>query len=96
MTFEQDVVVTEIKADFDPFGGEYTHISLGYRVPVPMPPQTGGPLPPQPTPVMYKHAIHIIIPRESWVGQYTMWEQIHIVVKDNGEVRITKKRSEEE
>jgi hypothetical protein len=91
MPFEQDVVVTEIKADFDPFGGEYTSISLGYRLPIPMPPTTQH-LPPQPQPIMYKHAIHVIIPRESWTGQYTMWERLHVVVDDNGEVRITKIR----
>lgn len=95
MVFEHDVVVIEIKADFDPFGGEYTHISLGYRVPVPMPPVTQR-LPPTPQPVMYKHTIHIIIPRENWTGQYTMWEPLHVVVEDTGEVRVTKRRSEEQ
>jgi len=91
MPYEQDTVVVEIKADFDPYGGEYTHISLGYRMPVPMPPATQR-LPPQPQPVMYKHVIHLIIPRENWVGQYTMWEQVHVVVNDNGEVKVSKKR----
>jgi sRNA-binding regulator protein Hfq len=96
MTFEHDVVVTEIKADFDPFGGEYTHISLGYRVPIPMPPQTGSTtLPPRPTPVMYKHAIHLIIPRESWTGQYTMWQEFHVTVKDDGQVQLTRKHTTE-
>jgi hypothetical protein len=92
MVYEQDVVVTEIKADFDPYGGEYTHISLGYRLPIPMPPTSAlQELPPRPQPIMYKHALHIMVPRENWTGQYTMWEQLHIRVEDDGEVRITKR-----
>jgi len=93
MVYEQDVVVTEIKADFDPYGGEYTHVSLAYRLPIPMPPSpTPQPLPPLPTPVMYKHALHIIVPRENWTGQYTMWERLHITVDDDGQVRVTRPR----
>lgn len=96
MVFEHDVVVTEIKADFDLYGGEYTHISLGYRVPIPMPPQPRpSTLPPQPVPVMYKHALHIIIPRENWTGQYTMWQEFHVIVRDNGQVELTRRRSTE-
>jgi hypothetical protein len=91
MVLEQDVTVIEIKADFDPFGGEYSKITLGYRVPVPMPPQTQQ-FPPQPRPVLYKHATHLYIPKENWIGQYTMWEQLHLVIEDNGSVKIIKKR----
>jgi hypothetical protein len=91
MGYSIDVVVTEIRADFDPWGGEYTHISLGYKLPIPMPPQTGPALPPRPKPVAYKHALHVIIPREKWTGQYTMWQEFHVVFKDNGEVQLKKK-----
>ena len=93
MAYEQEVFVTEIKADFDPYGGEYTQITLAYRLPIPMPPQPPqAQLPPRPNPVMYKHAMHIIIPRESWTGQYTMWESLHLRIEDNGEVRISRAR----
>lgn len=93
MPYEQDVVVTEIKADFDPYGGQYTHISLAYRIPVPMPPTpTPQSLPPRPQPVMYKHAMHIIIPQDSWTGQYTMWEELRIRVEDNGHVKVSRPR----
>ncbi len=39
MVYEQDAVVIEIKADFDPFGGEYTLVSLGYKIFIPRPPE---------------------------------------------------------
>lgn len=91
MVYEQDLVVTEIKADFDPFGGEYVHVSLAYRLPIPMPPAPSTQtLPPRPQPVMYKHVIHVIIPRESWTGQYTMWEPLHVRIEDNGTIRVTR------
>jgi hypothetical protein len=94
MPYEQEVFVTEIKADFDPFGGEYTQISLAYRLPIPMPPRSAQaqPLPPRPNPVMYKHALHIMIPRDSWTGQYTMWDSLILRVEDTGEVRLSRPR----
>lgn len=91
MVYEQDAVVIEIKADFDPFGGEYTHISLGYKVPIPRPPEAERMYPPPPRPVMYKHILHVIIPREKWAGQYMMWQEFHIICKDNGEVEVKRK-----
>ena len=91
MTYSIDVIVTEIKADFDPWGGEYTFVSFGYKLPIPMPPTSGQPLPPKPKPVAYKHALHVIIPREKWTGQYTMWQEFHAIFKDNGEVELKKK-----
>lgn len=92
MPFEHEVFVTEIRADFDPYGGEYTQVILGYRLPIPMPPMPPATqqLPPRPQPVMYKHAIYIIIPRENWVGQYTLWERCRVKVDDNGSVSVTK------
>ena len=88
-----DVVVTEIKADFDPYGGEYTLVAFGYKLPIPLPPTPSGQktFPPPPRPVFYKHATHIFIPREKWTGQYGMWEEYHLVVKDTGEVALKKK-----
>jgi hypothetical protein len=91
MVYQQDVVVAEIKADFDPYGGEYTHISFGYRVPIPMPPGARRTYPPQPKPVMYKHALHIIMPRERWLGQYTMWQDFILECKDNGDLELRRK-----
>lgn len=88
MVYSINVVVTDIKADFDPWGGEYTQITLGYRLPIPMPPQQRQALPPKPIPVAYKHAVHIFIPRDSWVGQYTMWKEYHAVFRDDGTVEL--------
>lgn len=90
-TYSIVVVVTEIKADFDPWGGEYTQITLGYRLPIPMPPQQQT-LPPQPTPIAYKHALHLFLPRENWVGQYTMWQAFHATFRDDGTVELKPKK----
>ena len=61
----------------------------GYRVPVPMPPAAAV-LGPQPKQIMYKHALHLIIPKDKWVGQYNMWEQYHLIVKDDGIMELKK------
>ena len=90
MGFEIEVIVTQIKADFDPYGGEYTQISLGYRLPVPTPPEIEKTYPPPPKPIVYKHALHIFVPREKWHGQYTMWQAFKLIVKDNGEIELKK------
>ncbi len=91
MTYSVDVVVIEVKADFDPWGGEYTHVSFGSRLPLPtiIPPGVSvvGPMPKQ---VVYKHALHIIIPRDKWFGQYNMWEPYHLIVKDEGQIELKK------
>jgi hypothetical protein len=84
-----DVTVTAVKSDFDPYGGEYTYVSFGYRTPVPVPPQPSA-LGPQPKQIMYKHALHVIVPRDKWVGQYNMWEQYHLIVKDDGLLELKK------
>jgi hypothetical protein len=91
----RDVIVLEIKADFDPMGGEYTQINLGFRIPIPVPmppPEMERQLPPQPKPVYYKHALHLFIPRDRWEGQYTMWEEYHLITKSNGELELKKKQ----
>ena len=90
MTFSIDVVVVEVKADFDPFGGMYTQVNFGVKLPVPSPPQTRQ-FPPQPKPTAYKHILHIMIPKEKWNGQFDMWGEYHIIVKDDGNVEIKRK-----
>jgi hypothetical protein len=82
-------VVTEIKADFDPWGGEYTYVSFGYRLPMPTLPTAvaNAPLPKQ---IAYKHAFHLIIPKEKWSSQYNMWDKFHLVVRDDGAVEVKK------
>jgi len=91
LAYSIDVLVIEIKGDFDPYGGEYSLISLGYRMPIPLPPQTEKVFPPQPKPIFYKHAIHLIVPRDNWTGQYNMWQEYHLIVKDDGQVELKKK-----
>ena len=90
MAFSMDVTVTEVKVDFDPWGGEYTQVSFAYRIPVPSPPAGVAVLGPAPKNVAYKHALHIFIPKDKWVGQYGMWEQYHLIIKDDGLVELKK------
>lgn len=93
LTYSIDVVIVEIKADFDPYGGEYTLVSFGYRLPIPLPPQYEKTFPPQPKPIFYKHGLHVFIPRDKWTGQYNMWEEYHLIVKDDGVVEVKKKET---
>jgi len=93
LTYSIDVLVVEVKADFDPFGGEYTLVSLGYKLPIPLPPQVDKTFAPSPKPTYYKHGLHVFIPREKWTGQYNMWQEYHVIVKDNGEVELKKKET---
>ena len=93
MTYSLDLVVVEVVADFDPQGNEYTKISLGFKLPIPAPPHIEQVYPPPPKPTTYKHALHVFIPREKWTGQYTMWQEFHCIVKDNGEVELKKKET---
>lgn len=85
-----DVTVTEIKVDFDPWGGEYTHVSFAYRIPVPVPPPELVALGPQPKSIAYKHALHLMVPKDKWTGQYGMWDQFHLIVKDDGLIELKK------
>jgi len=87
-----DVVVIEISIDFDPFGGEYVKVSFGYRLPVPF-------RPPQPTirvpnqqPIIYRIALRLFIPKEQWKAQYNLWQEYHLIVKDEGDVELKPKR----
>jgi hypothetical protein len=91
LAYSIDVVVVEIKADFDPYGGEYTMVSFGYKLPIPLPPHVDKVFPPPPKPIYYKHGLHVFIPREKWTGQYNMWEEYHLIVKDDGVVELKKK-----
>jgi hypothetical protein len=91
MSYTVDVVVTEIKADFaPPTSAEFVQVSFGYRLPVPMPPQQPGQIQ-MGAPVLYKHAMHLFIPKQNCLSQFTMWENCTITVSDEGEVQVKKK-----
>ena len=79
MIFEIDVTVLEIKADFDQFGNQVTMACLGYRLPKFKSEQE-----------VWKHALHIIIPKEQWNDQYKMWETYHVTIGDDGSVELKK------
>ena len=92
MVFKTDVVVIEMGADFDPYGGEYTRVTLGYRLPIPFkPPSQPQTFPPKKI-ITYKHALYVIIPKDQWYGQYTMWEQYELTVNDDGTIELKKKK----
>jgi len=80
MTFEADLTVLEIKADFDQFGNQVTMACLGYRLPKFKSEQE-----------VWKHALHIIIPKEQWNDQYKMWELYHGIINDDGSMGLEKK-----
>jgi hypothetical protein len=84
LAFSIDVVVLEMKPDFDPWGNEYIQVSLGYKQPVPFAPPQQPFLQPQPKQISYKHALHIIIPKEEWKDQYSMFQQFRLIVNDDG------------
>lgn len=91
MAYTIDVVVTEIKADFaPPTNAEFVQVSFGYRLPIPLPPQQPG-MPAMNPPIMYKHALHLFLPKQNWLSQYTMWENCVIDVSDDGKIEVRKK-----
>ena len=94
MTYSIDVVVTELVIDFDKYGGEYVKVAFAYRVPSPFkPPKIVNPMMPQPpVEIYYKHALHVIIPKEKWNEQFNMWKEYHLIVKDDGTVELKPKR----
>lgn len=92
MTYSIDVVVTQVTADFDPFGGEYVRVTFGYKLPVPFrPPKPTTQMPIQQV-IAYKHVLHLIIPKEQWKAQYNLWQEFHLIVKDDGNVELKPKR----
>ena len=95
MTYSIDVVVTEVIIDFDKYGGEYVKVALAYKLPSPFKPpiQRINPMIPQPpVEVYYKHALHVLIPRDRWKEQFNMWREYHLIVKDDGSVELKPKR----
>ena len=93
MAYSIDVVVLELKPDFDPFGGEYVFVSFGYKQAIPFaPPKMPMPMD-QMTPkqISYKHALHILIPKEEWKDQYSMFQEFHLIVHDDGSQELKKK-----
>lgn len=91
MPYSIEVTVIEIKPDFGPYGDEYVQVSFGYKLPVPVPPQPQSQQSiPQPTPVFYKHALHLFLPKDQWRAQYTMWQSYILNVSDDGKVELKK------
>jgi len=92
MTYSIDVVVTEVIVDFDPYGGEYVKVAFGYKLPVPFrPPKPSQPVP-TPQVVAYKHALHLFIPKDQWKAQYNLWQEFHLIVRDDGNIELKPKR----
>lgn len=90
LAFSIDVTIVEIKADFDPFGSEYTQVSFAIKLAIPMPPQSQQ-FPPKPKPTAYKHLMHLFIPKDKWTDQFQMWKDYHLIVKDDGTTELKNK-----
>lgn len=93
MPYKVEVTVVTVRADFDPWGGEYTYVEFAWKLPLPNPQGlTEQPvvLGAQPKNVAYKHVMHLIIPRENWVDQYHMWEKRTLLINDDGSIDFKK------
>lgn len=89
MPYREKVKVTEIKADFDPFGGEYVQVAFGYDLPAPKNTPFSAP-----QGRFLKHAIHVIFPKEKWVNQYAMWDELWLVIQDDGTLMLSEKEGQ--
>jgi hypothetical protein len=79
------ITVCQLAMDSDGFGGDYVSIAIGYRLPTPRPKGT----PPNAivqAPTLWKWAIHLIIPKEQWMGQYAMFQEFDMEIKPNGDL----------
>jgi len=90
MTFTISVIVIDITQDFDPQGNEYAKVVLGQKLPMPIPPDMPKVYPPPPKPIAYKHYMHVMIPKEKWTGQFTMWKEYDLIVNDDGSTELKK------
>jgi len=91
MTYSIDVVVTEVAANFDPYGGEYVKVTFGYKLPIPFKPPRMITQIPMPQTIVYKHAMYVVVPKDRWKAQYDIWREFHLIVKDDGAVELRPK-----
>lgn len=92
MTISIDVLVLEITVDTDGVGNQYSHIAFGHVVPQPIPPHIAQlPIGQRPAPpVLYKHDLHVMVPRDKWFGQYQQWDTWHLIIHDDGNLELKK------
>jgi hypothetical protein len=84
--FRKVVQVIAIAPDLDQATGEsYTQITLGFVSGTQSISQMNPPLPKVP---FWKYTLHIFIPTKQWRGQYTMWKNYEMILKDTGEMTL--------
>ncbi|WP_287961278.1 hypothetical protein [Acidiplasma sp.] len=86
MVYTKKVKVLEIKSDTPLPNVEFVQISLGFLL--------EGRNIDLKTPV-YKHSIHIYIPKDEWKSQYKMFDEYSLKIDDSGNLTL-KKSSEGE
>ncbi len=91
MPYTIEAEVVEVKADFDPFGNAYVQVTFAYKLEAPANQAVAG-VPAQTA--VYKHAMHLIVPKTEWRGQYNMWERVLISVSEDGTVQVKKVKVE--
>jgi hypothetical protein len=90
MVFQIRVIVVNQTMDTDPFTGRiFYQIALGIKVPIPV--EKPPPGAPQLVQSAWKHLLHVFVPRENWVNQYTMGQEFDLTVNDEGEVTLKRR-----
>jgi hypothetical protein len=83
MVYKERIKVTEIKADVPVVGLEYVQVSLGMEVDLQQNVKTG-----MINGKIFKHILHVFIPKSEWKDQYKMWEEFDASVDDKGNVSL--------
>lgn len=78
---KQKIQVVEIKADVPVLNKEFVQVSLGYKLNLENL-RAGPPI--------FKHMIHVFIPKQEWHSQYNMWDEYEITIDDSGNVKMQK------
>ena len=84
ITYSKRIHVLEIKIDAPLKDFNFVQVSLGYSLDVNSPIGTRVQAP------IYKHMLHIYIPKEQWKSQYKLWDSYEAVINDDGSVKLEK------
>ncbi len=80
MVYKRKIQVIDIKVDEPLNDIKFVQISLGFKLDSD---KRGAP-------PIFKHSIHIFIPKEEWRSQYKMWEEYTLSIDDSGNIIMKK------
>lgn len=81
MAYTKKIKVLEIKNDSPIPNVEYVQISLGFLLKNENMGKTGQ---------VFKHSLHIYIPKDEWKSQYKMFEEYNLKIDDSGNLTLKK------